>query len=144
MDNAKRKAQIEKATTFIASIGTGEIEPWDGNKGPMVSYFLKNKGLNEGPKGHKTQADFVRALLLSLKGTGFYIRFNFNVPDGSGGMKNAYGTLISVSKDNNLTFACRDRIKAKFTTEVDQVELNSEVEDLIPATEVEELEDLTV
>jgi len=144
MDEAKRKLQIEKATKFITSIGTGEVEPWDGNKGPMVSYFLKNKGQTAGPKGHKTQADFVRALLVSLKGTGFYIRFNFNLPDGSGGMKNAHGTLISVSKDNNLTFACRDRIKASFTTEVDKVELNADVEDLIPSDEVAEEIDLEV
>ena len=118
----KKQAMLLQATKFLQSECTGEIEPWAGRKGPMVTAFLKSNGQRQGPKGHKTVSDFGKTLLTNLKNSSYYIRFRFNVPDGSGGTKQQLGTLISVNPDGNLTFACRERIQSQFTTTVDKVE----------------------
>jgi len=137
MTDAERTKQLEQATKYIAGQGSGLIEPWNGRTSPMVTFFLANKGMNKGPGKHETVKAFCEALLVSLKGSSFYIRFRFKVPDGSGSTKEQYGTLISVSKTGSLTFACRDRITANFTTEVDKVESATApagIEELIPET----------
>ncbi len=124
----KIQKMMEQSKSFITGEATGTIEPWKGRKSPMVTLFLKQSGQRPGPKGHKTVADFVKALLLSLKGTSFYLRFTFNIPDGSGGMKDSVGTLISVNPDGNLTFACREQYQSNFTSEVAFVERANKTE----------------
>lgn len=118
----KKHLMLQQATKFIQSECSGEIEPWAGRRGPMITCFLKQNGQRPGPKGYKTVAEFIEKLLTSLKNSSYYIRFRFNLPDGSGGNKQQLGTLISVNPDGNLTFACRERIQSQFTVGVDKVE----------------------
>lgn len=134
----KRHAMLQSATKYIQSECTGEIEPWAGRKGPMVTAFLKQNGSRPGPKGYKTVSEFVSKLLENLKGSSYYIRFRFNLPDGSGGTKQQLGTLISVNPDGNLTFACRERIQSQFTTSVDKVERQNVLAGISSDEETEE------
>lgn len=133
----KRQQMLLSATKYLQSECTGEIEPWAGRRGPMITAFLKGNGNRPGPKGHKTVSDFVRTLLTNLKNSSYYIRFRFNVPDGSGGTKQQLGTLISVNPDGNLTFACRERIQSQFTTSVDKVERHNVLDGIADAGEEE-------
>ena len=129
----KNLEMLEASSVFLQKNTTGEIEPWAGRRGPMITCFLKQNGNNPGPKGHKTVRDFAVDLLKRLKGTGYYIKFRFQLPDGAGGQKVQLGTFISVSPEGNLTFACRERIQSQFTVGVEKVVRTTpilEVEDI--------------
>ncbi len=129
---------LKASTNFLQGECTGEIEPWAGRRGPMITAFLKQAGARPGPKGFKTVKEFAGSLLKSLKNSSYYIRFRFTVPDGSGGQKQQLGTLISISADGNLTFACRERINSQFTTDVEKVERANNLAGLVPDAENED------
>ncbi len=121
-EQLETQEMLVQSKAFITAEATGTIEPWKGRKSPMVTLFLKADGQRPGPEGFKTASEFVQQLLKSLKGTSFYLRYTFQIPDGSGGQKDSVGTLISVNPDGNLTFACREQYQSNFTSEVAYVE----------------------
>jgi len=127
-EQLETQQMLQQSKAFITAEATGTIEPWKGRKGPMVTLFLKQNGQRPGPQGFKTTAEFVDQLLTSLKGSSFYLRFTFQIPDGSGGQKDSVGTLISVNPDGNLTFACREQYQSNFTSEVSYVERSNKTQ----------------
>lgn len=123
----KRLEMLKSITKYLQSECTGIIEPWPGRKGPMITAFLKQNGNRQGPKGFETVKAFIKDVLDNLRNSSYYIRFTFALPDGSGGQKQQVGTLISITADGNLTFACRERYTSQFSTTVEKIERNTSI-----------------
>lgn len=127
----KRQQQLEALASLFKSEATGQIEPWQGLRGPMFNVFLKNDGNNASPvKGASTIKELAEKVIESLKGSSYFIRFKFQVPDGSGGKTEQNATLVSISKQGYLVFAGRERRTVAFTTSVDKIERKAKVEGL--------------
>lgn len=124
-----RQKQLEALANLFKSECTGQIEPWQGLRGPMFNAFLKNDGLTPSPvKGAETIKELAEIVLKSLKGSSYFIRFKFQVPDGSGGKTEQNATLVSVAKQGYLVFAGRERRSVSFTTSVDKIERKAKLE----------------
>lgn len=114
--------KLDALAKLFKSECTGQVEPWKGKTGPMFNVFLKNAGKTESPvKGYATIKDLIEVTLKSLKNSSYFIRFKFNVADGSGGQTEQNATLISVVDGGYMVFAGRERITATFDVSVDKV-----------------------
>lgn len=137
----KKQKQLTAVRKWIANEMTGKIEPWTGRRNPMVTAFLKNKGQRPGPKGtsfaSKTAQEFIKTQIDALKNSGFYLRCTFQVPNGNGGETEQFGTLISITKNGDLIYSCRERHEVNFEASVDYVE-NSADDDVAEAIKDDE------
>jgi len=121
-DEEQAQLKLDALAKLFKSECTGQVEPWKGKQGPMFNVFLKNGGKTKSPVvGTETIKDLIELTLKSLKGSSYFIRFKFNVADGSGGFTEQNATLISVVDGGYMVFAGRERITATFDVSVDKV-----------------------
>lgn len=141
-DEQIAQEKLDALAKLFKSEATGQVEPWKGKSGPMFNVFLKNAGKTASPvDGYDTIIDLIKMTLKSLKGSSYFIRFKFNVADGSGGQTEQNATLISVTDGGYMVFAGRERITASFDVSVDRVEKKAKkIEGLEPVGENEKIQ----
>jgi len=141
-DDQIAQRKLDALAKLFKSECTGQVEPWKGKSGPMFNVFLKNNGKTKSPvKGYETIYDLISMTLKSLKHSTYFIRFKFNVADGSGGQTEQNATLISVTESGYMVFAGRERITATFDVSVDKVEKKAKkIEGLEPDAGQDEIE----
>jgi hypothetical protein len=134
--------KLDALAKLFKSECTGQVEPWRGKSGPMFNVFLKNGGKTTSPvKGTNTIKELIELTLKSLKNSSYFIRFKFNVADGSGGFTEQNATLISVVDGGYMVFAGRERINATFDVSVDKViKKTKKIEGLEPTSDDEKIE----
>ena len=115
--------KLDAVASILKQASTGRVEPWDGKRGPMFNVYLKQDGQGpSGVKNFKTVADLAKAIIQVCKDTKYFIRFKFQIPNGSGGFKDQNATLVSVAPQGYLVFAGRESHQVSFTTSVDKVQ----------------------
>lgn len=130
--------KIEAIANILKSQATGRIEPWQGSRGPMFNVFLKNNGQNpSGVKNYPTVLSLAKGALESLRGSKYFIRFKFQLPDGSGGKLEQNATLVSAPDQGYLVFAGRESHNVSFSVSVEKVESKPKINNIETTSEGE-------
>jgi len=117
---------LDVVAGILRKASTGKVEPWDGRRGPMFNVELVNNGqLASGVTDYPTICDLAKGVIDICKATKYFIRFQFQIPNGSGGFKTENATLISCAPQGYLVFAGRESHKVNFTATAEQAQTAS-------------------
>jgi len=114
-----RMKSLEIIKDILKANCTGRVDKWQGDSGPMYNLHLRNNGADESPVAeYKTVAELATATVANLKGSGYWIQFEVQEPDGRGQRVAQEVTLWSFAKQGYLVCKGREAFQSTINASV--------------------------